>query len=62
MKLYHVDLCRKEIINLFNPRIPSHTLDDENTDIPRICVSSSIEGALGSVPWGGRNMCKKENI
>lgn len=59
MKFYHVDLCRKEIINLFKPRIPSHTLDDENTDIPRICVSSSIEGALGSVPWGGRNMCNK---
>lgn len=63
MKFYHVDLCKEEVINLFTPRIPSHILEDENGDIPRVCVSSSIAGALGSVPWGGRNMANKgENM
>lgn len=63
MKFYHVDLCKKEVINLFIPKIPSHILDGENGDIKRICVSSTIKGALGSVPWGGRNMANKgENM
>lgn len=53
MKLYHVDLCKSEVIKEFTPRIPSMTLDDEDTDIPRVCVSESIAGALGAVPWGG---------
>lgn len=63
MKFYRVDLCKKEIIKLFEPRIPKYVLEDENKDISRVCVTSTIEGALGSVPWGGRHMLNKgENM
>lgn len=53
MIFYHVEQAKKKEITTFIPRIPSETLKDENITIPRICVSSSIEGCLNAVPWGG---------
>lgn len=40
-KFYQVDLCRKEIVDIFNPGIPSHTLKGENKTIPRVCVPTT---------------------
>lgn len=53
--LYHVSLKSWEIIDEFIPRIPKSRceLTGEDDNIPRISLSSSIEGCLTGVPWGG---------
>lgn len=38
---------------VFTPDIPSNRSLFENANIPRICVSKTIEGALTSIPNGG---------
>lgn len=47
MKFYHVATYKGATIQQeLIPRIPNNTLDDENKDIPRICLSTSIEGCF----------------
>lgn len=47
MKFYHVSTHKGATIEQeLIPRIPNNTLDDENKDIPRICLSTSIEGCF----------------
>lgn len=43
----------KEQFPKFIPRIPPHPLKGENTEIPRICLANSLQGALSAVSWGG---------
>lgn len=50
--LYHMDLLRGEEIEKFIPRVPNNRLSLENSTIKRICVSTTLEGCLGSAPWG----------
>jgi len=51
-KLYHLSNdCN--IINEFLPRIPEDRAKDEDDKIPRISLSSTIEGCLTAAPWGG---------
>lgn len=58
--LYHVSLRFWDEITKFIPRVPKGRLDSvgEDTLIPRICLSDSIEGCLTGVPWGGYNLIK----
>ena len=57
MKLYRVEKTSEDIKKEFFPKVPQNILDGAEDNItPRICVSSSIDGCLGSVPWGGRNV------
>lgn len=42
--------------NYFYPRIPKYISDGENTEIERVCVSSTIEGALTAIPNGGSRL------
>lgn len=51
-KMYHVSLKtinKKEV--LFTPRVPVHICEDENQDIPRICVCPTIREALNVTPY-----------
>lgn len=54
-KLYHLSHCLNDI-HEFVPRVPLDRAESENKYIPRVCLSSSIEGALSAVPWGGSNL------
>ena len=57
MKLYFVERCLDENpLKCFYPRIPEFRLKNENSEIPRICLSDSIEGCLSAAPWGGDNI------
>lgn len=47
--LYHVS-TRK--IDEFKLRIPINFLNDENSEIKRICFSRTIEGAISAMPYG----------
>lgn len=38
---------------MFSPRIPMEIMKGEDTSIKRICTSTTLEGCLGSAPWGG---------
>lgn len=54
MKLYHISKCK---INnkTFSPQIPIYHNQLENSTIPRISVSDSIEGCVGSINrWLGK--------
>ena len=52
MKFYHVSTHKGATIEQeLIPRIPNNTLDDENKDIPRICLSTSIEGCFISLQY-----------
>lgn len=53
MIFYHMELAKVDKINNFLPRIPYYIMDMEDTTIPRICVSNTIEGCLSAAPWGG---------
>lgn len=57
-KLYHVSF-QCDIVDEFYPRIPENRHSIENSEIGRICLSSSIERCLSAVPNGGVNL---ENI
>lgn len=54
--LYHLSLEPAQL-DLY-PRIPSNRKKGEDGKTPRICVSSSIEGCLSAVPWGGVNLAE----
>lgn len=56
MKLYHISKEIEKIHDVFIPRVPSDIMHMENEVIPRVCLSSTIEGCLGAVPWGGINL------
>ena len=73
VKFYHVSLELDYIISLFEPRVPVSIMEHEDEVTPRICISSSIDGCLSAVPWGGANLweymemnlyeeCEDENI
>lgn len=49
--LYHLSLERIEN-DTFIPRIPSIRIEGENSDIPRICFTDSIEHCINSMPMG----------
>lgn len=57
MILYHASLDL-EIIEEFAPRVPleesRHILEDSTTK--RVCLSSTISGALTAAPWGGGSL------
>lgn len=57
-KLVHLSF---EKIGEFTPRIPMYIRPEENNSIERICLSNTIENALGAVPWFGSGGCP-ENI
>lgn len=40
----------------FIPRIPQNRHEDENDTIPRVCVSSTIEGCFTAMPNGGYSL------
>lgn len=54
-KYYHIstDLTQN---GEFTPRIPSVRADNEDTTLPRICVSRTIEGAVSAIPNGGTRL------
>lgn len=56
MILYHVSLNLENEVAKFIPRLPSAVYEGEDSTTRRISVSSSIEGALTSVPFGGRKL------
>lgn len=53
---YHIQLEPNNIIENFQPRIPALRYEYEDATIPRISLSTSIEGCLTAVPWGGRKL------
>jgi len=61
MILYHASL-NLDIVEEFVPRVPSQAIRcmDEDGTIERVCVTSSISGALTAAPWGGSSFA--ENI
>jgi len=61
MILYHASLDLN-IVEEFVPRVPSQAIRyiHEDGTIERICVTSSISGALTAAPWGGSDFT--ENI
>lgn len=58
-KYYHISLDVDNVINEFIPRVPEMRYPGEDSSIQRIALSTSIDGCLSAVPWGGR---KLENI
>lgn len=59
MKFYHLTLdLDSPNDKVFVPRIPNESIVafGEDLTIPRICVSSTIEGCLSSAPWGGSSL------
>lgn len=56
MKLYHISLNLDALTEVFSPRLPSAVYEGEDSQTKRICVSNTIEGALTSVPFGGRKL------
>lgn len=58
MTLFHVSL-EDEKIEKFVPRVPEIRAFLEDGEIPRICLSTSIDGCLSAVSWGG---CKLHNV
>lgn len=58
MTLFHVSL-ENEIIEKFTPRVPDKRAYLEDGSTPRICLSTSIDGCLSAVVWGG---CKLHSV
>lgn len=54
-KLYHVSFCC-DIVDTFEPRVPSNRHNEEDSKIGRVCLSDSIEGCLTAVPNGGMRL------
>ena len=53
--LYHISK-NLDMIKEFIPRVPENRAVGEEAETPRICLSSSIDGCLTAVPWGGANL------
>lgn len=53
-RLYHLSL--DHYVHKLTPRIPSSRAAVEDDQIMRVSTASTIEGALGAVPWGGTNL------
>ena len=53
MKFYHVSRDLSRNLETFMPRIPKDRLYQEDDSIPRICVSTSIQGCISAALWGG---------
>lgn len=51
-KLYHATL--DPYAEVITPRVPTNRGPEENSTIERICTSTSIEGCLTAVSWGGK--------
>lgn len=51
MKLYHVSYDR---IPEFEPRIPQNRLPGEDSRVPRICLSTSVERCINAKPSQGQ--------
>ncbi|MEG7882651.1 hypothetical protein [Bacillus paranthracis] len=62
MKVYHVSLDNKKT-NVFAPRVPKEEmrLAEEDSTSARFCVSTTIEGCLSAVPWGGESLSLHDN-
>ena len=50
--LYHVSIDANLEPHHFVPRIPDRSLNDEDSSIPRVCVSDSIDNCLRGCPDG----------
>ncbi|MFJ8528426.1 hypothetical protein [Bacillus sp. NPDC094106] len=57
MKIYHISLEDKRV-EVFTPRVPAEEmrLAEEDSTTARFCVSTTIEGCLSAVPWGGSSL------
>jgi hypothetical protein len=55
-KFYHISLDVENIIEEFSPQVPTMRYQEEDGTKPRISLSTSIEGCLSGVPWGGRKL------
>lgn len=51
MKFFHVSMDLKLGEKEFIPRIPAYRCKNENDTIKRVCVCSSLEGAIGAFPY-----------
>lgn len=58
MILYHVSR-ELDLKPFFHPRVPSkdRMLKCENSTIPRLCVSTTLEGALSAIPRDYEDIC-----
>lgn len=52
MILYHVRFDLEDTSRKFTPRPPEYALIGEDKEVARVCVSSSIEGAVSACPSG----------
>lgn len=51
MKLYHLSFDVEEpLTRTFVPRVPEFKMEDENSNIPRICFSHNVLGCLNAIP------------
>lgn len=55
MKLYHISLDWNKD-DYFEPRIPSFRMGGEDGTVPRICLSTTVEGCLTAIPGGGKEL------
>lgn len=49
--LYHVTMNLETEEKEFIPRIPKYRCKDEDNTIPRVCVCTTLEGAVGAFPY-----------
>lgn len=56
MLLYHVRFDLENESSKFTPRTPTYGMQGEDSNISRVCVSTSIEGALSACPSGHRRL------
>lgn len=60
IELYHISLDEKDV-DTFIPRIPSNGAGSEDKEIPRVCLSDSVAGAISAIP-DGMDMIGEEPI
>ena len=51
MKMYHISLDIFKNIEVFVPRIPESRLKNEDSTIPRVCISNSLENCLTGLTY-----------
>lgn len=62
MILYHVSFDSDEFRKLFIPRIPKSIAEHEDSNIPRICFSDSIDNCLSALSDVEDSMCESHYI
>lgn len=51
LHLFHISNDIRNTISIFEPVIPNHRMPNEDSSIPRICVSTSVEGCIKGHPY-----------